>query len=87
MASVYRLTAGGNLTPTFSNGVIGGDFALELRQDATGSRTVTWPSNVKWPGGTAPTLTTTAAHTDLFGFSFDGTNFLGYTLGLNYTSA
>ena len=36
---------------------------LFLKQDATGSRTVVWNS-VLWASGTAPTLTTTASHTD-----------------------
>jgi len=38
-----------------------GEIVIEFKQDATGSRTVTgWPASVKWPGGTAPTITTTA---------------------------
>ena len=39
-------------------------ISIRLIQDATGSRTVTWNSWV-WHSGTAPTLTTTAAHYDL----------------------
>lgn len=39
-----------------------GEIVIEFKQDATGSRTVTgWPASVKWPGGTAPTITTTAS--------------------------
>lgn len=35
-------------------------------QDATGGRTVTgWAANTKWPGGTAPTLTTAANAVDI----------------------
>lgn len=33
-----------------------GELTLILKQDGTGSRTVSWPAAVKWPGGTAPTL-------------------------------
>jgi hypothetical protein len=33
---------------------------IVFKQDATGSRVVTWWSNIRWPGGAAPTLTTTA---------------------------
>ena len=33
-------------------------------QDGTGSRTAAWNSAFKWAGGTAPTLTTTAAAVD-----------------------
>ena len=34
-------------------------LTLVLVQDATGSRTVTWPSSVDWGTTGAPTLTTT----------------------------
>ena len=40
-------------------------LVLILIQDGTGSRTVTWPANVKWPSATAPTLTTTAGRIDV----------------------
>jgi hypothetical protein len=39
-------------------------LALYLKQDATGTRLVTWPASVKWAGGTAPTLSTAAAKLD-----------------------
>lgn len=77
----------GNLTPTFSNGVAGREYFLALKQDGTGSRTVTWPAAVKWSAGSAPTLTTTASRTDLLRFIFDGTNYLGSTVALNYDIA
>jgi hypothetical protein len=67
------VTLGGNRTLTFANGVAGSTYSLSLTQDGTGSRTVTWPSTVKWAGGSAPTLTTTAARTDQITFYFDGT--------------
>ena len=47
-----------------------------LIQDGTGSRLATWPGTVKWPAGTAPTLTTTAAGSDICSFYWDGTNLL-----------
>ena len=34
------------------------NIILILVQDGTGSRTATWPATVKWPSGTAPTLST-----------------------------
>ena len=38
-----------------------GEIIIKFVQDGTGSRTVGgWPGAVKWPGGTAPTITTTA---------------------------
>ena len=52
---------------------------LKLKQDATGSRTATWPASVKWPGGTAPTLSTGASDEDIIAFYYDGTNYYGTT--------
>ena len=57
---------------TFTNGQPGGHYTLALKQDATGSRLVTWPGNVRWSSGVAPTLTTTANKTDYIEFVYDG---------------
>jgi hypothetical protein len=65
-------------------GASGKSFILLLKQDGTGSRTVTW-STVKWPGGTAPTITATASKQDIYSFFADGTNWYGTTVGQNYT--
>jgi hypothetical protein len=59
------VTLGGNRTITLSNPIEGGRYGLFLIQDATGSRTITWPAGIKWAGGTAPTLTTTASKADI----------------------
>jgi len=67
-----------NETFTFTVPTNPGNFVLKLVQDSVGSRTATWPATVKWSGGTAPTLTTTATTgTDIISFYFDGTNFYG----------
>ena len=47
-----------------SNQVAGQSGSIFLTQDGTGSRTASWAANWKWKGGTAPTLTTTAAAVD-----------------------
>jgi len=62
---------------SFQNARAGGTYILILKQDSGGSRTVTWPTSVKWPNGTAPTLTTTASKADVFSFVYDGTVFYG----------
>lgn len=79
-----KVTLTGNCTFTFTapNGPC--NVLLRVLQDATGSRTVTWPATVKWPAGTAPTLTTTASLMDLVAFYYDGTNFYG-SASLNFT--
>jgi len=83
-----RLTLTGNCTLTFSNGLTGGAYLLELVQDATGTRTVTWPAAVIWPGAVAPTLTTTASRADVVTFYYDDIpatdKYLGQVYGLNF---
>ena len=59
------VTLTGNCTFTLSNPKDGFRYLIVLKQDGTGSRTVTWPSAVKWQAGTAPTLSTTAGKADL----------------------
>ncbi len=66
-----------NETFTFTAPTNPCNILLVLKQDSTGSRTVTWPSSVKWPGGTAPTLTTGANSIDIIAFYFDGTSYYG----------
>lgn len=79
---VQKVTLGGNRTFTFSNPVAGARYLLELTQDSSGSRTATWPT-IKWQGGSAPTLTTTAGKTDLIALLWDGANYFGQA-SLNY---
>ncbi len=65
-----------NETFTFTAPTRPGTFILKLVQDSVGSRTATWPASVKWSGGTAPTLTTTATTgTDIIKFYYDGTSY------------
>jgi hypothetical protein len=59
------LTLTGNCTLTLSNPKDGFRYLIALLQDGTGTRTVTWPSAVKWQAGTAPTLSTTAGKCDI----------------------
>lgn len=53
---------------TFSNIPTSGNaFGLTLAFTADGTaRTISWPASVKWPSGTAPTLTSTSAKVDIF---------------------
>jgi hypothetical protein len=77
----FTKTASGALTWTFTN-VPGAtrsfSLLLELTNGGTGAQT--WPAAVKWPGGTAPTLTT--AGVDVLGFITDdgGTIWRGVAL-------
>jgi hypothetical protein len=65
LSNVFTVTLGGNRTlgaPT--NTKLGQTIIYEVTQDGTGSRTLAYNAAFKWPGGTAPTLTTTAAARD-----------------------
>ena len=82
--TVQIITLTGNATVTMPTATSGKSFVMYLKQDGTGSRTVTW-STVKWAGGTAPTITATASRMDILSFFADGTNWYGVVVGQNYT--
>lgn len=70
----FQVTLGGNRVigaPT--NVVAGQSGVIRLVQDGTGSRTASWNSVFKFPGGTAPTLTTTASAVDLVAYHVEST--------------
>ena len=84
--NVFDLTLTANCTITLSNppaSGTSGSFTLILRQDGTGSRTVTWPASVDWASATAPTLTTDASAVDVLTFMTvdGGTVWLGFVAG------
>lgn len=58
----------GNITIALSNDTNNQIFSISITQDATGSRTVTWFTTIRWAGGSPPTLTTTASKRDRFVF-------------------
>jgi hypothetical protein len=82
--TVQIITLTANATITMPTAAVGKSFILFLRQDATGSRSVTW-STVNWAAATAPTITGTASKQDIYSFFSDGTSWYGVTVGQNYT--
>lgn len=60
-------------------------FSLIFTADGT-ARTVTWPSDIKWAGNTAPTLTSASGKRDFLTFisTNNGTDYLGFVGGQNY---
>jgi len=83
-SNIQQVTLEGNRTLAISNEDAGQVFVIKLIQDGTGSRTVTWFSTIKWAGGSAPTLTTTASKADTFGFITTGTDtYDGFVIGQN----
>lgn len=80
------VTLGGNRTLAFDKLTNGMRGVLIVKQDATGSRTLTLPatSKVVDGGAGAVTLTTTASAIDVLSWIYDGTNIL-WAPGLNFT--
>jgi hypothetical protein len=80
LGNYFIKTASGALTWTVTNVPASRaySFLLELTNGGTGTQT--WFSGIKWPGGTAPTLTT--AGVDVLGFITDdgGTTWRGVQL-------
>jgi len=71
----HSVTLGGNrafAAPT--NQAIGQSGSIFITQDGTGSRTASWNAAFKWAGGTAPTLTTTAAAVDRVDYLIKASN-------------
>lgn len=79
---VVTLTA--NCTYTFPAPEAGRSFTLIQKQDATGSRTATFPLEVKMPGGTAFLPTATALKADMLTFTADADNWYCTVSGKNY---
>jgi hypothetical protein len=72
------VTLGGNRTLSNpSNMQAGSTYILRVAQDVTGSRTLAFGSNYKWPSGAAPSLSTVSNSVDVLTFYCDGTYMLG----------
>jgi hypothetical protein len=86
--NVFEVALNANITTfTISNppaSGTAGSLTLKLTADGT-ARTITWGASVKWPGGTAPTLTSTNNKVDVLVFvTMDaGTTYYGFVAGQN----
>lgn len=85
-----KLFLTGSPTITLSGGTSGEVCAVQLHliQDATGSRTVTWPGNLDWGINGAPVLSTVTGKTDQVYLTTDdgGASWQGALVGNGYTS-
>ena len=66
-----------------SNLTAGQTGSIFLTQDGTGSRTASWGTYWDWAGGTAPTLTTTAAAVDRIDYVVRSTTSINAVATLN----
>ena len=101
--TIVRFDQGNKQTLTFGSGNItnlylrfpntSGNFTLILKQDGSGSRTVTnWKAldsagnaasgsaDIKYAGGSDPTLTTDANHVDIIAFMWDADTEIAYAV-------
>lgn len=68
------VTLAGNRTVAAPTNLVIDTIILQVIQDATGSRTLTWNAIYKFSGGIAPTLSTIAGRIDIFSGYYDGTS-------------
>lgn len=86
--NVQQLTLGASTTISLTGAAAGVACSLSLYiiQDGVGSRTITWPASIKWPGGVAPSLSTAAGKIDLIVLETldGGTVWFGARAGADY---
>lgn len=70
-SNIFQLTLSGATTITFTNPPTSAQifsFTVIVIQDATGGRTIAWPTGTKYSGGVLPPSTTTANAVDVWSF-------------------
>lgn len=92
VTDIVEVTLGGNRTvaPPTGTPTEGQRLIFKVIQDGTGSRTLTWSAaagGYAFSGGTAPTLSSTAARTDYVQFLYHaaGTVWRGVATALNFS--
>lgn len=75
--NIATVTLGGNRTLANPTQLAVGTYVLKVIQDGTGSRTLAYGNNFKWPSATAPTLSTAASAVDILTFICDGSSMYG----------
>ncbi len=85
--NVHLLDLTEDCTITLAGATPGVTCSVLLRlYHGSASRLVTWPDSVRWPGGTAPTLSSTSWALDMVSLTTTsgGTDWVGLLLGLRY---
>lgn len=65
----------GTLVLSMTNPKAGATYMIKIIQDSTTPRDITWPVAVKWPGGTAPTISTGSNAVDTVVLFYDGISY------------
>lgn len=74
--SFVEVTLSADVTDVMLPTDVGGRVELLIHNDGSGS-TVTWPSNIWWPGGTPPVLSASAGQSDWIDLRRLGNNWVG----------
>lgn len=77
LGQIATVTLGGSRIMGAPTNLRVGTYILNVIQDGSGNRTLTWNSVFKWSAGVAPPLSTAAGARDIFTFFSDGTNLYG----------
>lgn len=82
----FTVTLGGNRTLANPTNITAGQSgSIFIIQDGTGSRTLSWGSYWDFPGGTAPTLTTTSGAIDRVDYVVRSTTSIHTVFTANYS--
>lgn len=85
LGNTFEITLGGNRAMGApSNTVNGSTLIFYMIEDGTGSRIPTWNAVYKWPGGTAPTLSTAAGKMDMISCAVRSSNYNCALIGLDF---
>ena len=76
LSNVFTVTMTANAALTVGSAYSGQTINVQITQDGTGGRVITWPANFKWPSGAALSLSTAAVSIDLLVATYNGTNWL-----------
>jgi hypothetical protein len=76
--NVLQVVLTESTTLAFTNPKIG-TYIIKIKQDATGNRTLNFPT-IKWSDAAVPTITPTANAVDLITLIYDGTDYYGSCL-------
>jgi hypothetical protein len=84
LANYFISTPAGTSTWIFTGAPVSRDSSFVLQLANGGSYTITWPSSVRWPANTAPTLSTNGVDVLIFstvntGTTWRGSSLTGYT--------
>ena len=77
LSTKVKVILGGNCVLSFTSPPMATTLILVITQDGNGSRTVTWPSGIKWVNREVPVLSTAANYTDIVSLYYDGVSYYG----------